>query len=182
MEASPGKGWFRHKAVHWAFWSAAVTVQGFSATCIFIGTLPGHDTYHPLLKHFNGTESFVFVNSGSLKNGGESKRWKKVEKSRIFREIFGHLMYHFSGVFFWIFFVFLRLRLYHKTHHTPYFSRLFNDFIIYPNDQFFIEKNIIQKSIHVFKKHPNRLGYGLCCYFHFKTSGNLEFDYSRFSK
>ncbi|WP_405366668.1 hypothetical protein, partial [Ruminobacter sp.] len=47
--------------------------------------------------------------------------------------------------------------------------------IIYPNDQFFIEKNIIQKSIHVFKKHPNRLGYGLCCYFHFKTSGNLEF-------
>lgn len=77
-----------------------------------------------------------------------------------------------------MFFVFLRLQLYHKTHHTPYFSRLFNDFIIYPNDQFFIEKNIIQKSIHVFKKHPNRLGYGVCCYFHFKTSGNLEIGIS----
>ena len=125
METAPGKGWFRHKAVHWAFWSASVTVQGFSTTCIFIGTLSGHDTYHPLLEHFNRTEAFAFVNSGSLKNGEKSKQWKKVEKSRIFGEIFGHLMYHFPGVFFWIFFVFFcdyNYIIKHTT--TPYFSRV----------------------------------------------------------
>jgi hypothetical protein len=73
-----------------------------------------------------------------------------------------------------IFCFFLRLQLYHKTHHNTLFFKGFNDFIICPDSSFFIEKNFIQKSIHVFKKHPNRLGYGLCCYFHFKTSGNLE--------
>ena len=69
----------------------------------------------------------------------------------------------------------MRLQLYHKTHHNTLFFKGFNDFIICPDSSFFIEKNFIQKSIHVFKKHPNRLGYGLCCYFHFKTSGNLEY-------
>ena len=99
---------------------------------------------------------------------------KSREKQNIWRNFWSFDVSFFWCVFLNIFCFFLRLQLYHKTHHNTLFFKGFNDFIICPDSSFFIEKNFIQKSIHVFKKHPNRLGYGLCCYFHFKTSGNLE--------
>ena len=102
---------------------------------------------------------------------------KSREKQNIWRNFWSFDVSFSWCVFLNIFCFFLRLQLYHKTHHNTLFFKGFNDFIICPDSSFFIEKNFIQKSIHVFKKHPNRLGYGLCCYFHFKTSGNLELGY-----
>ncbi|MBQ3775767.1 MAG: hypothetical protein II847_06535, partial [Ruminobacter sp.] len=58
---------------------------------------------------------------------------------------------------------------------NPYFSRLFNDFIICPNSIFFIEKNFIQKSIHVFKNTRTAKDMGYVAIFTLKQVGNSSY-------